>query len=50
MVSPVTLNDLGQFLQNVLLAFDDFIIYSFVLMVTLYFAMGVRRLFIGIKQ
>lgn len=49
-MSPVSLTDLGNFLQNVLNAFDDYIFYSFVLMTSFSVLVGVRRLLVGVKQ
>lgn len=33
MVEPVTLADLGQFLKNLMVGYDDYLFFGFVLMV-----------------
>jgi hypothetical protein len=46
MYTPVTLADLGDFLQVVLTAFQDTIFMSFVIMMTFTVAYHIRKLFI----
>lgn len=44
MIKPLDLNEIGEFLQMCLFAFDDYIFITFVLMITFAVALGVRRL------
>jgi len=49
-VNPVTLNDLAEFISSVVKSFDSYLYYSLTLMICLYVGIGIRRLFIGVKQ
>lgn len=43
MVKPLTMADIGQFLEMCLYAFDDYIVFSFIIMVTFAVIMGIRQ-------
>ncbi|MCY7936313.1 hypothetical protein OB894_12930 [Bacillus subtilis] len=49
-MEPVTLADLGNFLQKIIRAYDSYLFFAFVLMMTLSVALGVRRLLLGVKS
>lgn len=46
MVKPLSLSDIGSFLQMVLFAFDDYLFFAFVIMVAFSVAMGIRNLLV----
>jgi hypothetical protein len=45
-MQPLTYQEIGEFLQTVIYAFDEYIIFAFVLMCAFTIAMSVRRLLI----
>lgn len=47
LVSPVTLADIGSFMQNVFTGFESMVFLSFVLMSTFTVVLGIKRLFVG---
>ncbi len=49
-MEPVTLADLGRFLQNIARAYDSYLFFAFVLMMTFSVSVGVRRLLLGVKS
>ena len=46
MVTPLTQTEIAEFLQMVLSAFDDYIIYAFVLMTVFFIAFKIRDLLV----
>lgn len=49
-INPITINELMEFVNNSLIAFEDALLLSFTLMITFALAMGIRRIFVGVKQ
>lgn len=50
MIEPLTLAALGEFLQMLMNAFDDFIYFAFVIMITFAVARGIQKLFLVRKE
>lgn len=46
----VSLSDLGMFLNNIFLAYDSYLYFSFTLMMAGSILVMARRLFVGAKQ
>lgn len=49
-VEPVTLADLGNFLQNVSNAYDSYLFFALTTMIAFSVAFGVRRLLVGSRS
>lgn len=49
-LNPVTLDDLGNFLNNLIQAYDQYIFYAFCLMFASSLLVLTRRLMVGVKQ
>ena len=49
-MQPVSIEDLGNFMQNILNVFSPYLLWAFTFMMAMYALMGVRRLFVGVKQ
>lgn len=49
-MNPITLNDLGNFLNNLINAYDQYVFYAFTLMVASSLLVLSRRLLVGAKQ